>query len=546
MATIALESERLVVRTDYAHKETCKGIPGARWDGDRRAWVYPASTVTAGELSAAFPCAQWDDLATSLLRGAEAHAAAAAVRTQPTDTLAPIPATKTTPWPHQVRAYHFAKDLPGVIFDLGMGTGKTKTAIDLIVNQGWNRTLILCPKSVVPVWPFQAETHAARPLDVTTLTGGTVAQRVRALKQALAVATARRVPVAIALNYEAAWRDPMSSALLALDWDAVVFDEIHRIKAPGGKAAMFCSRLADRTPRRIGLTGTLMPHGPLDVYAQCRAIDKGVFGTSYTLFRSRYAVMGGYGNHQVVGYTNEADLKARLAKITFRVTSEEVQQLPETIDTVIPTPLGAVAQRHYAQLSSDFVTACESGTVTASNALTRLLRLQQLTSGYLRLDRDIESGADGRIEAIDDAKQSALDDLFHDANEPVVVFCRFHQDLDAVAAAAAYVGRSCLELSGRRNELAAWQQGEADILAVQIQSGSVGIDLTRAALAVFYSLGFSLGEYLQARKRVHRPGQTRRVRYYHLIAPQTVDQQIYDALSKRQDVVTSILDGVRH
>lgn len=546
MATIALEQRNLVVRTDYTHKDVCKAIPGARWSADLRAWVYPASAVTADELRSAFPAAAWDDAATQLLATADRHAKTGqGAKTQDEATLAPIPLTKTTPWPHQVRAYHFAKDLPGVMFDMGMGTGKSKISTDLIGNHGWSRTLILCPNSVVAVWPVEFDRHAAVPARVVNLKAGTVSDRVERLRQEWALADVQKCPLVAVLNYEAAWREPMASALLAMDWCGVVFDEIHRIKAPGGKAAMFCSRLGDRVPRRVGLTGTPMPHSPLDVYAEYRAIDKGIFGTSFTRFRARYAVMGGYGNHQVTGYQHQDELRERMSRITFRVTSEEVQQLPDTIDTVIPTPLGKTAHRHYTQLSADFVTDCEAGRVTASNALTRLLRMQQLTGGCLKLDRNIETGEEGETQQVDDAKQSALVDLFTDANEPVVVFCRFHHDLSAVREAAEAAGRTSLELSGRVNQLADWQAGNADVLAVQIASGSVGIDLTRAALAVFYSLGFSLGEYLQARKRVHRPGQARRVRYYHLIAPHTIDQQIYDALSARQDVVSSILDRPR-
>ena len=103
------------------------------------------------------------------------------------------------------------------------------------------------------------------------------------------------------------------------------------------------------------------------------------------------------------------------------------------------------------------------------------------------------------------------------------------------------MGRGSLELSGRCHELEHWQKGVDPILAIQVQSGGLGIDLSRARYAVFYSLGFSLAEFLQARKRLHRPGQTRTVTYLHLIATGTVDVDVYHALEKRQDVVEYVL-----
>jgi SNF2 family DNA or RNA helicase len=126
----------------------------------------------------------------------------------------------------------------------------------------------------------------------------------------------------------------------------------------------------------------------------------------------------------------------------------------------------------------------------------------------------------------------------------VVVFCRFRCDLAEVEAVAKDLGRSYAELSGDRNDLAAWQRGEATILGVQLQSGGVGIDLTRAAYCVYYSMGYSLGDYEQSLARLRRPGQTRCCRYYHLVCKGTVDEQVYAALRHRRGVVDSVLNGL--
>lgn len=540
---VSMAGDRLAIRAPYIQKDRCKAIAGAKWDGERRCWVYPARPLAAAAIAQTFGEALWDDAATALRASAETitstHAALARAADEALD---PIPLVKTTPWAHQVRAYHFARHLPGCLFDMGMGTGKTKTAIDLIVNQGWTRVLILCPKSVVEVWPYQISLHAAVPMEVAALGSGALKKRAKALENACALADVRQSKLIVVVNYESVWSAEFAKALTHVSWDAVICDESHRIKAPGGKTALFCSRIGDLVPHRLALTGTPMPHSPLDIYAQYRFLDKGVFGTSFALFRARYAQMGGYGNHQVKGYQNLDELYARLSRISYRVKSEDVQDLPEAIDTKIPTPLDAKARAIYRELDHAFTVECQHGTVTASNALTRLLRLQQLTGGSLQLDRDIETGAKGAVQVVDTTKRDALVDILTDADEPIVVFCRFHQDLDMVHEAARMAERASLELSGRRNELASWQQCEAPVLAVQIQSGSMGIDLTRARITVFYSLGFSLGDYEQARKRVHRPGQTRTVQYYHLISPKTVDEDVYAALQARQEVVSFVLD----
>lgn len=117
-------------------------------------------------------------------------------------------------------------------------------------------------------------------------------------------------------------------------------------------------------------------------------------------------------------------------------------------------------------------------------------------------------------------------------------------DLDVVHAVCQRLGRTSGELSGERDQWEAFQFGEAfDVLAVQIQAGGVGVNLTRAAYAIYYSVGFSLGDYLQSLARIHRPGQTRPVTYYHLVASGTIDERVYAALQARQDLVEAVLAG---
>jgi SNF2 family DNA or RNA helicase len=95
------------------------------------------------------------------------------------------------------------------------------------------------------------------------------------------------------------------------------------------------------------------------------------------------------------------------------------------------------------------------------------------------------------------------------------------------------------------DELKCWQAGEAPVLAVQIDSGGVGVDLTRARYAIYYSLGFSLGSYEQSLARIHRPGQTRPVEYIHLVAEGTVDEKVMAALARRADVVNTVLHEMK-
>jgi SNF2 family DNA or RNA helicase len=227
-----------------------------------------------------------------------------------------------------------------------------------------------------------------------------------------------------------------------------------------------------------------------------------------------------------------------MKKVVF-MAGKEVLDLPAETQAVYRCQLGPRGLKVYRELEYRFKSGIQDKTITASNALVKALRLAQLSGGWLKAD-------DGTEERIDTSKLDLLYDILQDiGTEPVVVFGRFHSDLDAIHAAAKRAGLPSAELSGRKNDLTLWKDGGSQVLAVQAQAGGEAIDLTRARYCIFYSLSFSLGEYDQARSRVHRPGQTQPVEYIHLQADNTIDQVIMKALENRADVVGSILEELK-
>jgi SNF2 family DNA or RNA helicase len=186
----------------------------------------------------------------------------------------------------------------------------------------------------------------------------------------------------------------------------------------------------------------------------------------------------------------------------------------------------------------DLIGRAVAGEVVADNALVKLLRLQQITSGHVKTD-------DGRTVEVGTAKADALVDLLSDipVGEPVVVFCVFRHDLAQLRRVAERLGRNYGEISGSQKDLTdeATMPKGIELLGVQWQSGAVGIDLTRARYGVIFSPTFNGGDYEQGLARQHRPGQTRPTVFYHLVANGTVDNAIYGALKKRKELVGQIL-----
>lgn len=460
-------------------------------------------------------------------------------------------------YPHQVRGTNRICDQPASLLHWDMGTGKTRAVVDYLGRFDPGLTLIACPAAVVDVWPREIAKY--QPGVGATPIKGTAKQKRETLERVIAE---RGIAV---INYESTISKRLKPLLLDQYWNLLVLDEIHRIKSARGKTSLLFAEIGMHARRRVGLTGTPMPHSPLDVFGQFRALDSRIFGRSYTRFRNQYAVMGGYRVNgrpvQIMGYQNMDDFYGKFHSITDRVKKEDVlHDLPERVHQYRTVDLPASVTRTYRELADELSAEVEAGTINAANAVVKVTRLQQLSSGFAVVGDEPD---EQRTVELHGEKRKALAELLTDdipSNEPVVVFARFARDLDAIHKAAEAAGRRCDELSGRRKDFTAYWQAVpgpwavrddpaydggllAPVAAVQIQSGGTGIDLTAAHTAVYYSQTYSLGDYDQSLARLHRPGQRHNVTYIHLLANGTIDFDIYDALQRRADVIERVLDG---
>lgn len=452
-------------------------------------------------------------------------------------------------WQHQKDAIAWARGRRAVLLHHEMGCGKTRTAIEILKEiladsaPAGLRVLVCCPKAVIAAWVKQLSLWWPE-VRVVAMTKGTSKQKSKQFAAALADTS----PVIVVINYESAWR---LDGLEKTKWSAVVWDEVHRLKSPSGAASRWAARVCKKNPncKRIGLSGTMVPHSILDAYGVWRSVESPeceTFGGSYTLHKSSYAVCPP-GQHFVVAFRNLDQAHAKIAATTHRVKSADVLDLPPIRFFDVPCDLSPQEAKVYREIERDFCAVVEAGTVTTANALVQLLRMQQICGGSVTFDGDDQA----RRIVEHPAKAAVLADMLEGSaeSEPWVVFCRFRSDIDAVRQVCTAAQRSLGELSGHRDDLADWQAGKTSVLVTQIQSGGIGVDLTRARYCCFFSLGYSLSDYLQAVARLHRPGQQHETSMWHLVATidgrSTVDGRVYGALRERREVIDVIVDGYR-
>ena len=448
-------------------------------------------------------------------------------------------ALKRTMWQHQKDAFRRLALMNGLVLDMGMGTGKTMTTISLIMADKHDFGMIVCPKSVIDVWPLEFFRNSEREFHILQRGKESISKFTKFIEKERHAAQIYKRPFVFICNYEAFWRGELGDFVKNSQIDYIVYDEVHRLKSHKGSASKFAASIRKNAERVIGCTGTLLPHSPIDAFAIYRAIDPAVFGDHFIPFRSRYALMGGFEGKQVIGFQNREELHRKLHMISFRIKTEDAVELPPCQHIERFCELEPATRKIYEEMKTELIAEFDGHILEAANAMVKVLRLMQCTSGVMR-------DVDGREVRVGTEKAELFADIMEDLpqDEPVAVFCNFTADLLAVRQTCEAQGRRVAELSGHMNELKRWQDGEADVLIVQIKAGKEGVDFTRARICFYYSIGHSLGEYLQSERRIHRPGQSRDVVYYHLIAKNTIDVDVYKALDKKHDIVLSVLDGL--
>lgn len=414
------------------------------------------------------------------------------------------------------------------------------------------RVLIVAPTSVVAVWPREFADYAAFPYTIRTLLG-TREKRLKDLSD-LERFPYKHLKVAV-INYEAARGDEVFEALQQYDADLIICDESQRIKTHDAAQSKAMHQLGDRARYKLILSGTPVQNQAVDIFSQYRFLDPSIFGDNFYAFRGRYCEMGGFNRKQIVRYRDLDQLIKKEHSIAYRVTKEEALDLPEQTFENRYITLGKKERDLYDRLRRDsYAELADGGTITATTVLTKLLRLQQFTGGFL-----VEDDAD-KPRLVSRGKLDALEDILQDyvveGKKKLVIFARFLPEIHEIEALCQKVlgraGMSAVAIYGEikkedRGSIVQRFQTDPDttVFIGQIDTAGTGITLTAADTCVFYSVNFNYATYSQSLSRIHRIGQRNRCTYIHLVVEKTVDDTILNALAKKEDLAKTVVDTWR-
>lgn len=441
----------------------------------------------------------------------------------------------------------------GLLFEMGCGKTLTAIAIAGAAYQAGKieRVLIVAPTSVVAVWPKEFQEYAAFRYTCKTLLG----EKRQRLKQIddLMKFPFEAMKVAV-INYESTWRDGIIDKLLEFDADLIIADESQRIKTYNAEQSKAMHRLGDKARYKLILSGTPVQTAAIDIWSQYRFLDKSIFGENFFQFRNRYAIMGGYGNKQIVGYKDLDGLIRKEHSIAFRVTKDEALDLPEQTFETRRIQMTIQEKNLYDRIKKDSYAELDSGgKITATTVLTKLLRLQQLTGGFLVQDNSDKPQLVSRSKL--DALADIIQDYVVDGGRKLVIFARFIPEVKAIIEMTGkLLPRNMKQVAiygdikkeDRGGIVKQFQENPDTMVFVgQIDTAGTGITLTAANTCVYYSKNFNYATYSQSLSRIHRIGQRNCCTYIDLEVEYTIDEKISKALNRKEDMAKTVVDNWR-
>tara|TARA_R110000751_G_scaffold145708_2_gene249278 strand:+ start:1077 stop:2507 length:1431 start_codon:yes stop_codon:yes gene_type:complete len=463
---------------------------------------------------------------------------------------------KTKPYAHQLKALEMSWDKKAFAYFMEMGTGKSKVLIDnisMLYDKGKiNGALIIAPKGVYKNW-YSAEIPTHMPDHIekeAVLWQAAITKKQQDLLDTL-FKTGTDLHILL-MNVEA------FSTKKGVDFAAkflnsheclMAIDESTTIKNPEAKRTKNIVKLGEHVKYKRILTGSPVTKSPLDLYKQCEFLDTWLLDhSSYYTFRTRYAVMktanfGGRSVQIVSGYKNLGELSDKLKNFSYRVLKDDCLDLPAKTFMKRIVTLTPDQKRLYEQMKKQALAILNGKMTTTVNALTQLMRLQQITCGYFKAD-------DGTTQEIPNNRLDELVDVTNEMEGKVVIWAHWQSDVTNIIKALVkeYGVGCCVDYYGltpneeRQENIKKFQDDpNVRFFIGTPATGGYGITLTAASNMIYYSNGYDLEKRQQSEARIDRIGQTKPMTYVDIMCEGTVDERIVKALRKKVNIASQVM-----
>ena len=463
---------------------------------------------------------------------------------------------KTKPYKHQMTALEKSWNKENFAYFMEMGTGKTKVLIDnmsMLYDKGKiDGALIVAPKGVVKTWYEQElPTHLPDHIEnVTVLWQPNITKtQQEKLESLFEIETALHILI---MNVEAFSTDKgvkFATKFLNSHKTLMAVDESTTIKTPTAKRTKNIIDLGKFAKYRRIMTGSPITKNPLDLYTQCEFLDPYLLDfASYYSFRNRYAEMKtmhlrGRSIQVVSEFKNLGELSETVKTFSERVLKEDCLDLPPKIFMKRHVSLTADQKKLYNQMKEQALAILNGKMTTTMTVLTQLMRLHQITCGHFTAD-------DGSTQSVDSNRLNELMSILDETEGKAIIWANYQLSVGEIIQRIVkeygedsyvhYYGLTSQE--DRQDNIRKFQNDpKCRFIIGTPQTGGYGITLTQAHTVIYYSNSYDLEKRLQSEDRAHRIGQKKTVTYIDIVAEDTVDEKIQQALRDKINIASEVM-----
>jgi SNF2 family DNA or RNA helicase len=321
-------------------------------------------------------------------------------------------------------------------------------------------------------------------------------------------------------------------------FDAIVFDELSKMKSPGASRFRRMRKPIRNIPIRIGLTGTPVGNHLQDIWGEMFMVaDEKPLGPTFSEFQVHYFVPVASKNNVVIKWAvrpgAQAEIHRRVKPWAFTLASSAPLPLPELRQNLIDVVLPARVEEQAKELARDLRTALDSGAdLTTFSSTTAAMKIRQIVGGAVYTEGE-------KWEAIHGSKLMALEELAGELQgQPLMVGYWFKHEAERIMAHFQGVSRK-LETS---RDIDAWNRGEVEILLIHPASAGHGLNLQYGGHHLcWYTLPWSLEMLKQTRGRLVRTGQKSPYVMEHVLHAGALDEVVWAALGRKRTTEDDLL-----
>ena len=438
--------------------------------------------------------------------------------------------------PHQYQQYAIdfllQHEQAGLFLDMGLGkTVITLTALKQLKKKGEiDKTLVVAPKIVAEnVWKQEPEKwDHLQDLSFSYILGSPK-KREKALKV--------KADIYVITRDNIAWL----VELLRNNWffDTLVLDELSSFKNHQSKRFRKLREIRPYVSRVIGLTGTPIPNGYMDLWSEMYLLDMGErLGKYISEYRRNY--FNALNRWSFIEYKlmpgADKTIEQKISDICLSMKAKDYLNLkePQVID--VNVELSSKEMKAYKEMEKEAVLAIDEEVITATSAGIAVNKLLQLANGaiYTKDQKDYKIIHNRKLEALEELIEQA-------AGENVIVYYTYQHDKERILQKFPEA-----RILKTEKDVEDWNAGKIKMLVAHPASAGHGLNLQDGgSIAIWFGLNWSLELYQQANARLHRQGQKNTVRIYRIIAENTVDNRVLEVLNGKNMRQEELLEQLR-